>query len=256
MGASMLEKIFADRPNIHSGETETGSVIAEGDTIYGSAVLKQLNSGRPSCCGIGRDVAKFIYDSVSGESTTLETGSGLSTLVFALRGSDHTTVTPSKGEVERIKEYALASQIPLQRVTFVTRSSDEYLPECNLSGLDLVLIDGKHAFPWPILDWFYSADRLKLGGILLLDDLQLASVGILRDFLAEDRKWEQVRCFRGQTAAFRKIAGSVHDVAWHMQPYLTKRYVPESRLLSLAKRAAGTAGVTRRLRRLRERYRR
>lgn len=239
----VLEKILADRPNLHSGETETTQEIAERDTIYRGSVLENLNNDLPACCGIDPDVARFIYDSVSEESFTLETGSGLSTLVFALKGSRHTVVTPNEDEFTKIKEYARGNQISLDRVEFVAQASDQYLPQCTVNELDFVFIDGKHAFPWPMLDWFYTADKLKVGGICLLDDLELASVAILRDFLSEDPRWKSLRSFRRHTIAFRKVAGQVHGVAWHMQPYLTRRYARESRIITLAKRIAKKSGV-------------
>jgi hypothetical protein len=60
------------------------------------------------------------------------------------------------------------------------------LPRCQLANLDLILLDGKHAFPWPVVDWFYTADRLKQGGLMIIDDAQMRSVGVLRDFMAAD----------------------------------------------------------------------
>lgn len=245
MGREILEKIVAERPGLHSGETETRSVIAAEDTIFHGSALEHVNKDLPAFYAIRLDVANFIYDSVSKESLTLETGAGLSTLVFALRGTKHIAVTPNAKEVIQIREYAGENRISLERVEFVIRSSDEYLPQCTSRNLDFVLIDGKHAFPWPILDWFYLADRLKLGGILLLDDLELAPVAILRDFLSEDRHWEAVRSFRGHTMAFRKITEPIHDVAWHMQPYVTNRYVPPSRILQMAKHVARKSGIPR-----------
>jgi predicted O-methyltransferase YrrM len=245
MSTAVLEKVFADWPSLHAGDTETKREITSRETIYRGPVLEHLNSRLPSCYGISRDVAEFIYESISAESRTLETGAGISTLVFALKGSNHTAVTPNVAEVERIRAYAGNNEVCLERVEFVTRSSDEYLPQSGLSNLNFVLIDGKHAFPWPILDWFYVADKLNVGGILLLDDLELASVAILRDFLSEDRHWEKYQSFRRHTMAFKKVEGSVHDVAWHMQPYLTKRYVPESRALMLAKRIGRKSGIRR-----------
>jgi hypothetical protein len=82
-----------------------------------------------------------------------------------------------------------------------------------------VFVDGKHAFPWPILDWFYTADRLKRGGLMVLDDVHLRPVRILVDFMRVDPRWSFQRAFANQTIVFRKEQDSVHDVAFHMQPY-------------------------------------
>jgi len=39
-----------------------------------------------------------------------------------------------------------------------------------------VLIDGAHGFPYPILDWWYVAPHVKVGGHVLLDDAYLPAV--------------------------------------------------------------------------------
>jgi predicted O-methyltransferase YrrM len=149
-----------------------------------------------------------------------------------MRQCCHIAITPNSSEVENIRQYAAANQISMDRVEFVVESSDKYLPRCESKDLDLVLIDGKHAFPWPIIDWFYTADKLKKGGILVLDDLQMSSVAILRDFIVEDPRWQSTRPVARRTLIVEKIAESVHDVAWHMQPYITRRYGRRARLLN------------------------
>jgi predicted O-methyltransferase YrrM len=117
-------------------------------------------------------------------------------------------------------------------VEFVLEPSENYLPRCESKDLDLVLIDGKHAFSWPVIDWFYTADRLKQGGILVLDDIEMPSVAILQEFLVEDPR-RRVELSLGRRAlAVRKISESVHNVAWHMQPYITRRYGRKARLLN------------------------
>ena len=93
------------------------------------------------------------------------------------------------------------------------------MPRCQLADLDLILLDGKHAFPWPMVDWFYTADRLKQGGLMIIDDAQMRSVGVLRDFMVADPAWNLVRDFAGKTVVFQKMRPYVHDVAWHMQPW-------------------------------------
>lgn len=228
----LLEKILTESPQFHRGETETRRTIAKQETSLNGWSFENISGNRPACYGIHPEVAHFLFDSVSDASKTLETGSGISTLAFALRGSRHLTITPSGDEVANIKSYAAANQISLDRVEFVVEPSDRYLPRCEAADLDLVLLDGKHAFPWPILDWFYTADKLKRGGLVVLDDLQMSSVAVLRDFLAEDPRWRLAHSFGRRAVVFRKISDSVHDVAWHMQPYVTRRYGRKARLLN------------------------
>lgn len=232
MSADLLEKILAERPKFHRGDTETKVALVPGKTFLRGSSFDSITENRPGDYGIDSAVARFIYDSVSEHSNTLETGAGASTLVFALRGSVHTAITPNVEEVDAIRAYAQANQISLERVEFVIEPSDTYLPRCTHQDLDLVLIDGKHAFPWPIIDWFYTAEKLKEQGILVLDDLQMSSVSILRDFIREDDRWQYVRSFGKRTLAARKIAKSIHEVSWHMQPYISRRFGMKARILN------------------------
>jgi hypothetical protein len=151
---------------------------------------------------------------------TLETGSGISTLVFALGGVQHTAVSPDPEEHAELRAYAGSVGVDLTRVNLVPEPSDRYLPACGLNGLDVVFLDGKHAFPWPIIDWFYTADRLKLGGLMILDDTQLRPVRVLEDFLIADvDRWRFEGKPGGRTSIFRKLAHPVHDTTWKMHPW-------------------------------------
>ena len=197
-----------------------------------------MASGGLTCYGIGQDVLSFIAETVDDGSRTLETGAGSSTLVFALRRSEHIAVTPSQSEIALIGEYASQHDIPLDKVRFVGESSDRFLPRCEATGFDLVLLDGKHAFPWPIVDWFFTADRLRQGGVMIIDDAQMRSVAVLAEFMKVDPGWQLMRDFSGKTMAFRKRRDSIHDVAWHMQPFTVPRPPERAAGASLLRRFA------------------
>ena len=156
---------------------------------------------------------------IGPSSQTLETGAGISTLIFAIKGAEHTVVTPSETEIELICEYAKKKNIDLDKIRFIGQPSEKFLPNLDVQNLDMVFLDGKHAFPWPVLDWFYSADKLKLGGIMMVDDARMKSVKILVDFMRVDPGWSLLKSFGDNNFAFRKERDSIHDVAWHMQPY-------------------------------------
>lgn len=232
MSRALLEKIVAESPKFHQGDTETHQPISQENSALRGSTLQNISGDAAACYGIHPELAYFLFDSVSETSKTLETGSGISTLAFALRGSRHLTITPSASEVANIRSYAAANQISLDRVEFVIEPSDRYLPRCEAADLDLVLIDGKHAFPWPILDWFFTADKLKLNGLVVLDDLQMSSVSMLGDFLCEDPRWRLELRFGRRTLVMKKISAPIHDVSWHMQPYITRRYGRKARLLN------------------------
>ncbi len=230
MSLDLLEKVLADQPKLHFGETEVEREFRPSETFLDPSTARRLSSHSPICHGIEADVARFIYDSIDSNSKSLETGAGISTLIFALKESAHTAVTPNSKEIEAIREYALRAEIPLSKVTFVAEPSEAYLPRLPSCELDLLLIDGKHAFPWPIIDWFYTADNLRKGGLMILDDVNLHSVAILSGFMREDPCWRFLKSFGRRTVVFRKAEEAAHDVAWHMQPYLTKRLSFRARL--------------------------
>jgi predicted O-methyltransferase YrrM len=223
MSLDSLNRILADQPGFHKPETEIQRAFSPGESYLEARHSQESAEDSSVCHGIDAELASFLYENIDENSKTLETGAGVSTLIFALKKSDHVCVTPSQDEIAAIKEYAAKTDIPLGKVTFIAEKSDDYLPRCAVRNLDVVLLDGKHAFPWPIIDWYYTADRLKKNGLMLLDDIQLSSVAILRDFMDEDPRWEQVKNIGGRTVAFQKMAAVVHDVAWHMQPYITRR---------------------------------
>jgi hypothetical protein len=90
-------------------------------------------------------------------------------------------------------------QISTGRIRFIPMKSYAVLPSLDIGGkLDFGLIDGSHTFPQPIIDYHYLNENLKVGGLLVLDDLKLdrrratshslrlASSSLRLELLAED----------------------------------------------------------------------
>lgn len=217
----LIEEILKERPFFHSSETEISRGFNPGESFLPHQEAERCASQdvASACYGISRDVAYFISDLIGPSSHTLETGAGISTLIFAIKGATHTVVTPSESEIVAIRGYAKTKNIDLGNIQFVMKPSDQFLPSANIKNLDMVFLDGKHAFPWPVIDWFYSADRLKQGGIMIVDDAHMKSVRILVDFMRVDPGWSLLKSFGNKNFSFRKERDSIHDVAWHMQPY-------------------------------------
>jgi predicted O-methyltransferase YrrM len=224
----LLERVIAEKPSFHAGETEVSRAFEPSESFLDKTAAERLATSGLTCYGIGEDVLRFLGESVDERSRTLETGAGCSTLVFALRRARHIAITPSSDEIGRIRSYASGKGIGMDTVEFVAASSDAYLPRCEVEDLDVVLLDGKHAFPWPIVDWFFTADKLRRGGVMILDDAQMRSVSVLADFMRAGPGWELVRDFSGKTLAFRKTRDRVLDVAWHMQAWTVAQTPAES----------------------------
>ena len=227
---SLLARILSDRPQFHRGDPELppGASLGWGETILPLSFLEQVQRGEQACLAPRNEVLMHLFDLLSPHACTLETGAGLSTLVFALGGTRHTCITPDESEVEAIRSYAESQSIDLSRTRFLVNSSDRCLPKEEPPPLDLVLIDGKHAFPWPTIDWFYSSEALKPGGIIVVDDANIPSVGYLCQFMCEDPRWTLLRQFDETTFFFQKGSDDLRGVAWHMQPWVTRRYRPRT----------------------------
>jgi predicted O-methyltransferase YrrM len=161
--------------------------------------------------GISLALARFLDASLSPQAVTLETGTGLSTIVILRAGvARHISVTPYTDEFEAVKTYCGQVSIPTAVWQPVAESSITWLPGARLPALDLVLIDGAHAFPAPFVDWCYTAGALKVGGLMVVDDLQLVTARILADFMRADQRWDEVR--RDQRfAVYRKRVHPLTD---------------------------------------------
>lgn len=183
--------------------------------------LHGWGGGDPGCWTLTLDALSWLRSAVRPGMRTLETGCGSSTILFAALGAKHTAVSPFAVEHERIVAFCKDRDVPLDDVTFIAGSSLDELPGLTGEGpLDLVLVDGDHAFPAPIVDWWYTQSRLSRGGLVIVDDTHLRACRVLRDFLAADApRWKLVHQF-AQTAVFEKLVDDATEgVWWKTQPW-------------------------------------
>jgi hypothetical protein len=206
-------------------------LLADPPLLHGPAGTDELLTH-----GLLPVVLEFIEQQVQPGHRTLETGCGLSTILFALRGAEHTCIVPDPVEVERVRAWCDGHGIDHSALTFRVETSERVLPGADLGALDLVLIDGSHSFPQVFLDWFYTQEALRVGGILVVDDVHVWTGRVLRDFLAAEPEWELVERFQGRTVAFRKVAATDPDKIWFEQPYVARR--TNAKILGRARMAA------------------
>ena len=218
---TFIETLYSEMPLLHHGETELSRPVDASELLLNSRQWNAI-ANRDICHGIDIALADYLFRTVASGWHTLETGSGLSTLIFLERVAWHVAVTPNAEEGVRIKRWAIEHHLDIERLTFAPLPSEDHLPIAHYQNLDCVLVDGKHAFPWPILDWFFTARMLRRGGFMILDDIDLWPVRQLADFLESDEpRWGCVQKF-DRSICFEKRTESIDDVAWHMQPLLWK----------------------------------
>jgi precorrin-6B methylase 2 len=137
--------------------------------------------------------------------STAETGCGGSSIVLSHASERHTTFAIN-GENRTIEELRKQSDLRAQHVTFVEGETRTTLPHYQFEEeLDLVLLDGPHAYPLPQIEFAYLFPRIRLGGWLVLDDVQIPSVYELFRFLTKESSvvLEEVAV---RTAFFRRVS--------------------------------------------------
>jgi predicted O-methyltransferase YrrM len=194
-----------------------------------TTLTDQLRAAPPGIHGAGDEywglawpALEWLEQELRPGMATLETGSGASTIVFAAAGTEHVAVTPDAAEEERVREACRELGVSSDNVAFEVGYSHDVLPRLPERRLDIVLLDGAHGFPYPILDWWHVAPRLAVGGRILLDDAYMPPVAaavVIRKLADElpPFDWEGERVggrmtFRYLPTTERAVASTRHRI--------------------------------------------
>lgn len=192
------------------------------------------NDPRPCDFHTNVDCLRDLQALVHPHHVTLETGCGWSTIIFAASGAEHWCISPKAVEIEQVKQYCESRQIPTARVQFQNDRSETALPRLNHDLIvDVALIDGRRAFPTPIVDWYYIARHLRTGGKLVVDDTDIRSCHILYQFLSTDTNWELSK--QGSNYAIFTKLGDDAAVEWWRQQNFSKTKVGPWGIMERAK---------------------
>jgi Methyltransferase domain len=224
-----VEELLADPPRLHVPLSLTGAT-------NGSGPVELVNQWK-----LSDEELLFINKFVGKNSRTLETGAGCSTILFAMLGSRHTCIVPDQPLVDRILAFCKDKQIPTSNLNFIVDISERVLPQIKDKDFDLALIDGRHGFPQPFIDWYYAADLLKIGGYVVIDDLHIWVCEMLMNFLLAEEDWNLVHESLGG-CVFQKLGNSAHNKEYVFQRFITKR----SRAYSLSAKGRYLVGLLRR----------
>jgi hypothetical protein len=152
---------------------------------------------------------------------TLETGAGLSTIIFAANGCQHTCIMPDKAQADRIQDYCRSANIDTSNVKFVIAKSSDIIHQLPRSEFDLILIDGCHGFPSIFVDFYYAAKLLKIGGTLIIDDMHIYTCQLAARFIQSDPGWN-VELKTKRVVFGMKISDTI-DYEWTSQRFVVRR---------------------------------
>lgn len=176
-----------------------------------------------------REIEALLPSSVERSA---ETGCGKSTILFSNLSADHRVFALDDREAGDESSVRFFEDCPLgrpERVQFVFGPTQVTLPSyAQHAPYDLVLIDGPHGYPFPELEYLALYPHITKGGLLIVDDVNIPTIGRLADFLAEDEMWEAVGLVSA-TAVFRRTAAPTFDPTgdgWWEQRYSRRRVAP------------------------------
>lgn len=174
-----------------------------------------------------------------------ETGCGATTLLLSHLSQNHSVFALDIGNsVSVVRKSAMLRP---GVATFIEGPTQLTLPKHHFpEKLQLALIDGPHAYPFPDLEYFYLYPHLDTGALLILDDIQIRSIHNLFDFLRSDSMFRLDDVVR-TTAFFSRTEAPTLDPlgdGWQRQHYNARtllRYDWRSKL----KRALPASAVRR-----------
>jgi hypothetical protein len=149
-----------------------------------------------------------------------ETGCGATTLLLSHISQTHTVFALDVGN-----SVSSVRRSPLLRpgvVQFIEGPSQRTLPTHYFSEkLQLALIDGPHAYPFPDLEYYYLYPQLDAGALLILDDIQIRSIHNLFEFMCSDPMFRLETVVRSTAFFVRTDAPTFNPTGdgWQDQPY-------------------------------------
>lgn len=170
---------------------------------------------------VTNEALQLMYDLCpeEGWQLTTETGTGRTTVllshlskkhvVFALEASPNLSAGGRKWEHNDNVEYVLgSSQITVPGYKFQR-------------PLEFVLIDGPHAYPYPELEYYHFYPKIKEGGWLVVDDVNIPTINNMFRFLCEEPMF-RFHARVGHTAFFQRTSAALFNPLgddWWVQSY-------------------------------------
>jgi len=165
---------------------------------------------------------------------SMETGAGLSTLLLSNLSERHTAFTLPYGDT--LQNTQNHPYLRPGSTNFVIGPSQVMVPKWQFSEtLDLALIDGPHAYPFPDLEYYFIYPHIRAGGVLVIDDIHIPTINRLYEFIRDDEMWEHRGDVR-TTAFFRRTVSPVFDPFgdnWPSQKFNRRHFTPQEALVPL-----------------------
>lgn len=188
---------------------------------------------------VSTSLLKAIVRLTSGRrvESSIETGVGRTTLLLSHISARHTVfAVEGGGSLSKVRASPL---LRAEVVTFVERPTQVALPQHHFDApLDLALLDGPHAYPFPEVEYWSVYPHLRTGALLIVDDIHIPTVNHLFRFIREDEMFSLLDV-AGRTAIFERTDRPTFNPlgdGWDRQRFNQRRF-PASSSLPLIERA-------------------
>ena len=187
----------------------------------------------------------------AGITTSAETGCGKSTVLFSNYSRKHLVFALDDRSSEQIKQHKVVTADTGHHAGEYNHSSVEFYRSCPLTRLqnveeifgptqltlvnfkhtekyNLVMLDGPHGYPFPDLEYYFFYPHIAEGGLLVVDDVNIPSIGRMADILIEDDMWEYVQLIQA-TLILRRTSKPLTNPfgdEWYEQKYNRYRVSP------------------------------
>lgn len=194
--------------------------------------IKSLPSDLHTAGSLSDQVLEAFVAQIGGQviDHSIETGSGKSTLLLSHLSNDHKVFAlevyqgvPTRS-ISGIRDLHVLNAA---NVEFIEGPTQLTLPRYRFEHkLQLALLDGPHGYPFPDLEYFYVYPLLDEDALLIVDDIHIATIRNLFNFLQEDEMFRLTGVI-DKTAFFRRTGAPTFDPyhdGWWLQKYNKSRF--------------------------------
>jgi hypothetical protein len=154
---------------------------------------------------------------------SVETGTGRTTLLMSHLSRDHTVFTKQdRGDGNSLDLVRASSLLAPDAVRFIEGPTQLTVPRYAFAEqFEFAMLDGPHGFPFPYVEYCYIYPHIASGGLLVVDDVQIRTIGVMVDILRQDSMWRFLEVV-GQTAFLQRTNAPTVDPlddGWWLQGY-------------------------------------
>ena len=171
----------------------------------------------------GSELNRLVRESETKKSLEIGLAYGFSTIFImdALgAGGSHVAIDPFQASLWHGVGATQAARLSSKRFKWIEDYSIHVLSDYIRAGerFDFIFIDGNHRFDDVLVDFYLSDQALKVGGLLVLDDIWMASIRTVMSYVVTNRAYEIVLQRSPRMVAFKKLKDD--DRSWrHFRPF-------------------------------------